>query len=217
MSILLYCAAERDKGSHGALAGVKGLPVLCTEHSGIEVFYSQHVHDENWTTPSLEQTAKQFHAVLRQLFQNRAVIPFRFPTVLKDQESLREHLAGAAGEYAAQIRKFADDVQMEAMFSETAHAAIVGETSGTEYLRQKQKRDAAYGSAIAALQGFAGTLVGDWKQKQTPSGIRLFALVKRTAVSGFLQRMQSFGVPSGFTIRVTGPWPVTEFLELKQD
>lgn len=217
MSILLYCVAEKGASSHGVLSGVKGLPVLCIEHSGVEAFYSQHVQDEDWSTPSLEETAKKFHGVLRQLFQERAVIPFRFPTLLKDEESLREHLARAASQYLAQILKFADDVQMEAMFSETAHAATVGETSGAEYLRQKQKREAAFASAVAALQGFTGTLVGDWKQRHTRSGLRLFALVKRNAVSEFLERMQRFGVPSGFTVRVTGPWPVTEFLELKQD
>lgn len=218
MAILLYCAAETREARTAAMAGVGDQPVFGIEHAGIVLFCSHSPGTEAWTTSALPDSVKQFHAVLRQVFANQPILQFRFPTILADEEEAKEHLRKEAAQYSVQLRRFADDAQMEVVVTDRSGGQSNGQArSGTEYLREKQKREKRFRLAARAIQDFSAELAGDWKQRHTRNGLRLFALVKRDTVPLFLDCLRTFSVPSEVDVRVTGPWPVTEFAEMKQD
>lgn len=218
MSILLYCAAERGDAGIATIAGVGGQPVFCIEHSGVVLFCSQNPGSDAWAKPALADSVKQFHAVLRQVFANQAILPFRFPTILADEKEAADHLRKEGVQYSAQLRRFADGAQMEVVITDRSEGESNGQArSGTEYLREKQRREERCRLAANAIQDLSAELARDWKQRHTRNGLRLFALVKRDSVPRFLDLVRTFSVPPGLAVRVTGPWPVTEFAEMKQD
>ena len=188
------------------------------EDSGIILFCSPNPGSDAWAKPALPDSVKQFHAVLRQVFANQAILPFRFPTILADENEARDHLRKEAAPYAAQLLRFADDAQMEVVITDRIGGESNGRSrSGTEYLREKQKREERLRLAADAIRKPSAEFAGDWSQRHTRGGLRLFALVKRDTVPRFLDRIRTFSVPPGLEVRVTGPWPVTEFAEMKQD
>ena len=200
------------------MTGVGGYPVFGIEHSSMVLFCSQSPGSDAWAKPALADSVKQFHAVLRQVFAKQAILPFRFPTMLVDEKEAEEHLRKEAAQYDAQLRRFADDAQMEVVITpRDGGESNRSERSGTEYLRSKQKREERLRLAASAIRDLSAELARDWKQLHTRDGVRLFALVKRNSVPQFLDCMRTFSVPSGLEVRVTGPWPVTEFAEIKQD
>jgi hypothetical protein len=54
--------------------------------------------------------------------------------------------------------------------------------------------------------------VADWRERKTAGGIRLFALVPRSALTQFKKKLAGLTIDSELMVRVTGPWPATEFL-----
>lgn len=218
MAILLYCAAERRDAETATIAGVGGQSVFCIEYSGIVLYCSQSPGAEAWTTSSLRDSVKQFHAVLRQVFAKQAILPFRFPTIVADEKEAEDHLRKEAAQYAIQLHRFDDEAQMEVVVTDRSGGQSNGQArSGTEYLREKQRREERLRLAAETIRNLSTELAGDWKQCHTRDGLRVFALVKRDSVSQFLNRMRTFLVPPGLEVRVTGPWPVTEFAEMKQE
>src|SRR6185312_15844811 len=218
MSILLYCAAQKRDAGNATMPGVGGCPVFGIEDSGIILFCSPNPGSDAWAKPALSDSVKQFHAVLRQVFANQAILPFRFPTILADEDEARDHLRKEAAQYGAQLRRFADDAQMEVVITDRSAGESNGRSrSGTEYLREKQKREERLRLAADAIRKLSTEFAGDWSQRHTPGGLRLFALVKRDTVPRFLDGIRTFSVPPGLDVRITGPWPVTECAEMKQD
>ena len=200
------------------MSGVGGQPMFCIEHSGIVLFCSQNPGHDAWTKPVLSDSVRQFHAVLRQVFANQAVLPFRFPTILGDENEARDHLRKEAAQYETQLRRFADDAQMEVVITDRSGGESNGRSqSGTEYLREKQRREEHLRLAAGAIQELSSESANDWKQRHMRNGVRVFALVKRDSVPQFLDRMRTFSVPSDLDVRVTGPWPVTEFADMNQE
>lgn len=200
------------------MPGVGGCRVFGIEHSGVVLFCSQNPGSDAWAKLALADSVKHFHAVLRQVFANQAILPFRFPTIVADEKEAEDHLRKEAAQYAAQLRRFHDDCQMEVVITDKSAGESNGRSkSGTEYLREKQKREERLRLAADAIRNLSTEFASDWKQRHTRNGLRLFALVKRDSVPQFLDRMRAFSVPPGLEARVTGPWPVTEFAEMKQD
>ncbi len=216
MSILLYCitdaAASSDVG-----AGVADLPVLHCRHAGLDALFSLNTSSESWTGASLKQSAREFHNVLRRAFAAQAIIPFRFPTLMRDEEELSTHLQDNAAEYSSQLKKFENSVQMDISVACTEPMApAASEISGTEYLRTRQKRSDDLQAVARQIQELAGETTSSWCDRPASNNLHLFALMDRASIAGFHERLKKLSVPPNLTVRVSGPWPVTEFLELKQ-
>jgi hypothetical protein len=189
------------------------MPVLRFEHSGLAAFYSENATPELWFRAPLKPSAAEFHRVQQELFRTEAIIPFRFPTILENQDALRTHLDERSTDYKAWLRRFADYVQMDLSLT---HATGAGApSSGADYLRQRQSRTHLLEHFASDLRQQATPLLKDWRQRSAQNGLRCYALLDRKQVVEFNEKIERISVPEDINARMSGPWPVAEFLDFK--
>lgn len=141
-----------------------------------------------------------FHWTVNHVFERQAVIPFRFPTLLAAAEDLEKFLERNRDAYLADLRRLRDQVQMEVRF--TIAAEPPASDTGTAYL--KARFDAA--QKVIELENLMKSAAeAEWKQR----GNRYFALIPRGVVTEFRDKIAGLGQA---TLRVSGPWPPTEFV-----
>jgi hypothetical protein len=211
MALLLYCVTELTAPQISS-PGVAGSRVKRLEHSGLASFYSDSTAADIWLSAPLRKSAQEFHGVQRVLFCSGAIIPFRFPTILEDGDKLRAHLEERSDEYTSLLARFANFVQVDITIRHTASSPP---PSGADYLRERQSRNRTLDEFTNQLRSEAGTLAKDWRQRSIANGLRCFALVERKQVQEFNERMKTVSMPSQLSARVSGPWPVAEFLDFK--
>ena len=218
MAILLYCVAEAARSRGRVPRGVRGSPVLRREHGSLAVFCSEAPSADLWTGVPVREGALAFHQVLEAVFGSTAIIPFRFPTVVAGARQLREHLDARASLYAMRLERFRTSVQLEALVIYSGEVSRSGGmTSGAEYLRERQETMAAARHAAEKLQAAVAPLASEWRTRIVGKGIRSFAVVERQLVTEFKERARNLLLPPGVTVRVSGPWPATEFLDLSSN
>ena len=211
MAILLYCVAKSDAPVPESLTGVAGDPVVRLNVATLAAFTSSNIEKSSWLRPQLQASALDFHRVLNHVFKSAAVIPFRFPTVFDDKEQLIGRVQERANEYDALLGKFSDLVQMEIRI--TNSDLKKPSESGTQYLKLRQTASVVVGKFTAELQTALSALSHDWRERLSKDGTRAFILLARTQVADFQKTMRTAAVPSGLKVRVSGPWPATEFME----
>jgi len=185
--------------------------VSAAEQTGVKIFYSENAKPDIWLREPLRSSARQFHRVQQELFGAGAIIPFRFPTILESCDQLHDHLNLRSTEYKSLLRRFADRVQMDLAL--THATGPPASSSGLDYLRQRQTRGRLLNDLAADLQALAAPLAKDWRQRSVSNGVRCFALVEREQIHEFSERMKTIFVPGGLSVRISGPWPVAEFLD----
>jgi hypothetical protein len=183
--------------------------VFRAELTGLSIFTSSAGDSSVWLKRDLRQSAVEFHHVLAAVFKKAAIIPFRFPTIFESHSELTTHVEGRSREYKCLLEKFADMVQMEIRISGQEPAST--RTSGAAYLKGRRK-------AIASHEQFGNELKRtfaalDWRQRTTRDGVRQFLLMERARVAEFELAARKLAVPDGISVRVSGPWPVSEFLD----
>ena len=214
MPILLYCVTEKSELPNLG-TGVAGVPVLSFEHLELAALFSQGAWAEGWIGAPLKESARQFHQVLHRVFESRAIIPFRFPTLMREAEELAAHVRANAEAYLAQLRRFRTSVQMDIT---VAHSVplTTRRSSGAEYLHERRKQSEELDRIAKNLYAHADSATRDWRIRTAQHGLKILALLDRESVAVFNRSLQGFAVPPGLSIRISGPWPVTEFLELTE-
>jgi len=193
------------------MTGVAGSPVARLEHGEVTLFYSEDADSNRWLRAPLKKSAEEFHGVQHELFRSAAIIPFRFPTILEDQEKLGKHLEQRSAEYQSVLRRFATSVQMDITVTDSMPPA--DRPSGAQYLRDRQTRNRRLEEFAADIRHRARGVVKDWRQRSLANGLRCFVLVERERVPEFNETMKTVFVPGGLNARISGPWPLAEFLE----
>jgi hypothetical protein len=211
MAILLYCIAKGDAPATSSLTGVAGDPIVRVELETLAAFTSSNTDKSNWLRPQLQTSALEFHRVLSEIFKFTAVIPFRFPTIFDDEGQLIERLRERASEYTALLDKFGELVQMEIRI--TSPDLKKPAQSGTQYLKVRQTATAMIEKFATELRAALSGLLQDWRQRPSKDGVRVFALMDRNQVTNFRTMMRNTPVPSELSVRASGPWPVSEFIE----
>lgn len=184
--------------------------MLQLEEAGLTVAYSQ-LDSQSVGGERLQQSALEFHRVVHAIFARQAVVPFRFPSSV-DECELREHLRAHSGKYLKFLREHANDVQMEVRITFAANDSSTPAASGTEHMRQRLARSTQLRAAADAIRQHSPETI-EWLDRETASGVHLFALVPRGSVFPFRDRLARFDSAREIQIRVSGPWPATEFLE----
>jgi Gas vesicle synthesis protein GvpL/GvpF len=211
MPLLLYCVAEAGI-EHITQSGVAGLLVERIESCGISAFYSQHSTADTWLKMHVKDAAREFHKIQQKIFASSAIVPFRFPTMFETEEKLRQHLNQHAKEYEELLQRFTNCVQIDILLSQSAAPAA---ESGAQFLRDRQNRARTFERGAEHLHTAAQPAIKDWRQRSTSKGLRCFALLERKGVEEFNERIKAASLPDGITARVSGPWPVAEFLDIK--
>jgi Gas vesicle synthesis protein GvpL/GvpF len=205
--------------------GLRNAKVEEMSHERLRCFYSRF--EPRQFTALTTEDALQFHAVVNAIFQQAAVVPFRFPTLVEGEAELEEFLRQHSAGYQRTLTELRDVVQMELLISSVAEASPAvaveppqAEQSGTKYLQSRRDAQQRLETAAEEAKTAGGELLQDWKVKSSlPSasstkmgGLRCYAQIKRGAIESFRQRMSKLTVGSGMKVHVSGPWPATEFM-----
>ena len=212
--MLLYCMteAEPDLEIRGLPPGVHEAEVESLEESGVRCFYSR-VEDFATSAESLRTDALRFHAVLRAILERGTIVPFRFPTLLKTDDEIRELLASQAPEYLQNLRQLRGKVQMEVRIR--PRSMLSEPQSGKEYMDDGLDERLAVTAHAGAVFAAASELVADWQVRQEARSLRCYALVPREKVAVFEERIRALSPIKGASIVVSGPWPASEFLHVQ--
>jgi hypothetical protein len=165
----------------------------------------------------LQRAALDFHDVVHAIFTHKSVIPFRFPTWLSEVE-LRAHLEEKSEQYQNFLYEHADKVQMEVRLW-PFEGTQVHASSGTEYMQRLTFRfTQLHGDALGVQHRVGNSVpVREWRVNRSRDMVRLFALVGRADVTQFREAVTAAIRPGNTRLRVSGPWPATEFLTPDED
>ena len=221
MPILAYCLIE-TQSIQAPAKGVGELPVESMEQDGLQCFFSQTPSSDKILALPTKQAALAFHSVVQAIFQQAAVIAFRFPTILQGTSQLLANLSAHDVMYRDALARLRNVVQMEIQLSSAGHIAVepsanestVMKTTGTRYLMDRQAAQRALSQSAAVLHGLGGDLIRDWRERFSSRGLRCFALIGRQVVDDFKSRMAVAQLGAGVLARVSGPWPAGEFVDI---
>lgn len=203
--LLLYCMAEALPGASLPPRGVRSAAVETMQHAGLACYFSRYEKFAGGSAEELKQDALDFHWTVNHVFEQQAVVPFRFPTLLPSAPDLETFLNAHATEYLADLHRLRDQVQMEVRFTVPPEPPSSG--TGTAYL--KARFDAA--QKVSELENLMKSAVSaEWKQR----GSRYFALIPRGVVAEFRDKLADLGQAP---LRVSGPWPPSEFVNCYPD
>ena len=162
------------------------------------------------------EMVKAFHRVLQRIFAQTAIIPFRFPTVVESEDVLRQFVESRSADYSSALRRLRDKVQMDVRVTlkSGGGAADSSSQSGKNYLQDRRARYQQAQSILEEFRRASDSLAEKWVQRDTQFGIRAFALVSRSSLPVFLEKIASVLTPAGISARVTGPWPPSEYVEV---
>jgi hypothetical protein len=205
IKLLPYCILHNSLYEVQA-EGVRGAPLKSIPVDTLTCLYSLLIPPQEFN----QDDALSFHWVLNAAFQQQAIIPFRFPTILQNETELQTHVREKAAAYSDDLRRLADMVQMELRIA--ANQPVAPAKSGTDYLRSKQQQAQTLQSSSKISRELLEGLVEDWKDRPTEQGLRCYALVKRTNVDSVREKLKAADFGGSATVRASGPWPATEFL-----
>ena len=216
MPLLLYCVATNSGDIPFPADG--GLGEVRAVDDGLHLLrcYYSVVNNFGDSTDDAKRAALAFYGVNQSLFRRGAIIPFRFPTLLADAAAIVQELARDGAQFRAALERVADAVQAEVNLSgQWPVAGAQQEKSGAEYLRSLSARGKALQEVATKIRERAGELARQWRERQTGDGLRLYALVARKDYGAFVEKARPGDLPAGIECRLSGPWPATEFLDLK--
>lgn len=215
MPVLAYCITEARSELAIPVAGVGSMPVKAVIAGSLQCFVSHFESGSMEGKATIRESALEFHRTVQELFRQAAVVPFRFPTILADENEISAFLAEHSSEYENALLRLRDAVQMEIRIEEREVASPPA-ASGTEYLRQRLTSHTNIAETALLFRHASEEWVREWRQREIPSGLRCYALLTREHLESFLTSMKEIPVSPGQTARVTGPWPATEFLKVNK-
>src|ERR1039458_9409164 len=215
MPCLLYCVTQPNQIVKMA-AGVCEGEVQSREMLGVQVYWSEIVNPEAClgSSESLKKAALQFHQVLREILATATPIPFRFPTLLENEDGIEQQLAEGQDLYRGALQRIGDAVQYEVVGSwpEDEQVDLATPVSGREYLKRRSQATERIAAIDSKLKSVTTDSVREWRARQERKNHRWFALVPRESRDRFVASLRSAGPSEGVRLRLSGPWPPAEFV-----
>jgi len=214
--VLVYCIAEQQSRLDLPSEGVDGASVYGVDIDPLRCFVS--ALGARMPYDPVPEMVKQFNRVLQRIFSQTAIIPFRFPTIIETEDVLRQFVEPRSAEYVNALHRLRNKVQLDVRITQAPGGAPEGPVqSGKSYLQERQARYGEVQSTLERFRSASGSLAEGWVERDTPAGIRGFALVDRSSLDAFLHTIAGVLTPAGVSARVTGPWPPSEFVEVVHD
>ena len=212
MPLLAYCMTAAALQPEPPFSGVNGSPVESMQVAGVQCFFSQVA--ENQTTGARpKEEALAFHRVLQDVFALTAILPFRFPTIVEGESELVAFIEEHASEYRKALARLRDAVQMEIRITSGQSETRQPQSSGGEYLRRRLAEQRELETVAQALRQTSAFLVRGWLQRDASGALRCFILLDRGRIAEFQTALGSVQISSNLSVRVSGPWPATEFVK----
>lgn len=209
--MLAYCIAAGQKQIESPDSGVEGAAIRSIKVDALRCFLSDF--DAQMSRERVPEMVKVFNDVLQRIFAQTAIIPFRFPTIVEDEAALRAFVERHSAEYRSALHRLRDKVQMDVRIMAKPKQAETSPRSGKVYLQQKSSLQREAQSILQEFRRVSHSVAETWGQGAAPGGIRAFALVERSSLPLFLEKIAKVAIPAGISARVTGPWPPSEFIE----
>jgi hypothetical protein len=220
MPCLLYCVTQPSPTVDVAGA-VCNAVVESREMLGVRVYWSdlQDVQACLGAPETMKQAALQFHQVLREVLALTTPVPFRFPTLLDSSDNLEQHLSSEQELYRQALARVEGAVQYEVIATWADEPAIdAGQPiSGREYLKRRQEAAGRVSAIESKLKRVTTESVREWRGRQERKSYRWFALVPRNCRDSFLAGLRGAGGSEGVRLRLSGPWPPSEFVVPRGD
>ena len=220
MPILLY-GMTRPNEAVNVASGVCDCTVQSQESAGLLVYWSEIANHEACLGDGeyLKKAGLQFRQVLREILAAITPIAFPFPTLLESVDALDQYLAEEQEMYRAVLARIGDAVQYEVVASwatdeQTDRATPV---SGREYLKRRQESTGRIAAVESKLKSVTVESVREWYGRQERKTYRWFALVPRDRREQFIASLRSAGPSEGVRLRLSGPWPPSEFIAAKRE
>src|SRR5690349_14275999 len=112
MPLLPYCIIDSESQVNAPETGVRGNALQSLEESGLTCFYSE-VEGAPKTSEEVRADAMTFQQTVQALFAQTTVIPFRFVTLLGDEDELRDFLEDHADQYLEALERLKGLEQFE--------------------------------------------------------------------------------------------------------
>jgi len=214
MPYLLYCVTQSTPAVAVATT-VCDRPVESRDMLGLRVYWSDIEDVEAcFNKPeALKQAALKFHQVLREILALTTPIGFRFPTLLETSDALEEHLLSEQELYREALTRLGGTVQYEITATwPDEQADTATPVSGREYLKRRQEAAGRVAAVENKLKGVTGDSVREWRARQERKVHRWYALVSQDCRERFLAALRTAGGSEGVRLRLSGPWPPSEFV-----
>jgi Gas vesicle synthesis protein GvpL/GvpF len=215
MPCLVYCVTQ-PKELVSVASGVCDSDVQSRELTGLRVYWSEIANPEACLgeSGSPKKAAAQFQQVLREILAATTPLPFPFPTLVESSEALEQFVTAEQELYRGSLERIRDAVQYEVTGSWAVdeHADLATPISGREYQKRRQEAAGRIAAVDSKLKNVTAGSVREWRARQERRTHRWFALVPRGSRERFLASLRNAGPSEGVRLRLSGPWPPSEFI-----
>jgi hypothetical protein len=213
MAILPYCVVEENARVKSPATGVSDAPIMELSEGGMRCYYSE-LDAVPKDVPTIRTMALQFQNVISEVFAQAVTIPFRFVTLLKTEDELRDFLEDNSERFVTALERLEGTAQFELRLVKKNQEKVKDEPeSGYEYLRARKAASDVFKKTSEALRASAGDLVMSWRLKVSDDEAKSFALVERDKAQKFKEALAGAKLKGDLRVVVSGPWPPTEFIE----
>jgi hypothetical protein len=221
MPCLLYCVTRADSEVITSPVGVCDETIQSYESSGLRVYWSEIADPAAALAdgPARKNAELQFKQVLREIVTHFTPISFPFPVVLADLEAGEKYVVEEREHFEEALNRLGDAVQYEMIASWTAddQADLATPVSGREYLKRRQEAEERIAAIDNKLKSLTSGIVREWRARQDRRKHHWFALVARQDRERFIAALRSAGPSEGVRLRLSGPWPPSEFVRTVSD
>ncbi|HEY3928104.1 MAG TPA: GvpL/GvpF family gas vesicle protein [Candidatus Koribacter sp.] len=216
MSVLAYCVSLVSDNLKAPANGVSGARVQLAENTMLRAWYSEVETDSFSGTEHVAKAALDFHRCVSAVFNEGTVLPFRFPTILDSVDDILVHLDEKGVWYYEVLQQIEGLAQFEARILTKAKLPVEAE-SGKQYLELRKQLHKRVANAVESLVTTLEPVLDDHDIRESQKATRVYLLVERSKVASLRAKAAKVTVPDGIEIRLTGPWPPTEFLTNDED
>lgn len=208
--ILAYCGFRHAPDLSLPSAGVNAAPVQVASSGELNLLWSEV--EWPFDPEQMQKSALEFHGVVRQVFNQTAVIPFRLLSVFEDQQAFNAFAAENQERFLEDLERLKNFVQMECVVYPAPSRPVVDRSSGKAYLEQKAVALRSSEGFAQAMRDAVAHLSREVRVREAKNGTRIFVLVERGRENDFRQAASAVAIPEHLSRRMSGPWPAAEFL-----
>ena len=208
--VLAYCGFHHAAQVALPAIGVNAQPVQLLSSGRLGLLWSEV--EWPFAPDQMQRSAIEFHQVVRHVFSQTAVIPFRLLSVFEDQQALRAVVAENQTHFLDDLERLKGFVQMECVVYPAPGQAQTGSSSGKAYLEKKAVAMRSSEGFAQAVRDAVAHLSHEVRVREGKNGTRIFVLVERGRETDFREAVSVLPLPEHLSRRISGPWPAAEFL-----
>ena len=183
--------------------------------AGVRLLWSEVATPEALAEgPARKAAEGKYKQVLREVISSSTAIALQFPAMVESAAAMDALLEERGSTYREALRRLEGMVQYEltATWAEEDGVDLAKPVSGGEYLKRHQQAEARVAATDIKLRSLTAGIVVEWRASQERRTRLWYALLARGDRERFLAALRSSGPSEGVRLRLSGPWPPSEFV-----